>query len=176
MDDPQTDFVHMIVERQQKCEAEIDLLKCQIEDKLPDLFLNPDCNFEYFNDGYRLIWKLFDTAIQLRTSKQNGNKLIPLDESHANAIVNEKGILCMLPLHDKRIFFIGHPMKILKLRDFIDQIEDIMIDRKMVGSNLTWREYLGTNHNYIYPNFKCEYCYRSLVRFSEDRFEFLLKN
>ena len=145
IDEASAGFIHMIVERQESCEKQIAAIK--LNSQVPDLFLDPCSAYRRFNDGYRLEWILFD-KISLRTSQ---NVQCSIDEVHLDAIVYKHGIVMKLPIIKDRLFYIGHPCRFLILRDFIKQVESIMIDEEMPGNRsqrTAWRTVKGKYEYY----------------------------
>ena len=149
IENPETAFVHMLVERQNNCEQKIEQFISQ--NTISDLFLRPDTAYQYFNDGFRLLWTLFD-SVRLRSPSIDGNRLIDIDDIHADAILLDHGALFRLPVppeDNNDMFYIGHPLKPLILKDFIRQVESCMRYHDVPGTHIKWCD--TNHHNQMLP-------------------------
>ena len=141
-DDATSNFIHMLTVRIGDLEAKVDKLLAKNEQTSPDLFLRPESDYLMFSDGYRLHWRLFG-VVQMRTNKNDGYKLLPVDEQHLDAVVSDRGLMIHAPTEPTKIFFTGHPCRHLKLRECINEVHANIIDDRRAACNETYREHFN---------------------------------
>lgn len=129
----------MLIDRVGNLEAKVDKLLAKNDQTSPDLFLRPESDYLMFSDGYRLHWRLFG-AVQMRTNKNDGYKLLPIDEEHLDAVVSDRGVMIHAPTEPTKVFFTGHPCRHLELREFINEVHANIIDDRRRARNETYRE------------------------------------
>lgn len=149
-DDATSNFIHMLIDRIGNLEGKVDKLFAKNDQSSPDLFMRPESNYLTFSDGYKLQWTLFG-AVEMRTNKQDGYKLLPIDEKHLDAVVYEKGLTIWTPTNWPRLLFIGHPCRHLKLRDLINEVHANIIDDRRKTCNESYRQYFNRKDNNMYP-------------------------
>lgn len=142
-DDRWCNFVHMLVERQEKLERAVDDLTCvvaKITENSHDIFLDPTTKFTCFSDGYKLIWSLLK-HVKMQAPKEQGGRLTDIDDVHLDAIVTGEGKTFSLPMANcKNCIYIGHPCRPLRLGEMIKRVEEIIVDRYRHDYHMTWAE------------------------------------
>lgn len=149
LDDTSTgiDFLHMLIERMLNLEMTVDRLSRSLDRLSHDfrgseLFLRPETRYTKFNDGYRLHWTLFGEVL-MRTKGNDGNKLVPIDDIHLDAMIFGTGQVIKLPTNEGRLQYFGHPKSTLTLRRFIKETHDQILNEQRVSSQMTYKQYLS---------------------------------
>ncbi len=149
IDDTQSTFIHMLIDRLQYLEESVERLRESSDSRVSDLFLRPETKYLFFSDGYRLQWTLFG-EVKMRTNKDDGYHLVPIDERHLNAVVSSTGLLMYLPIKAGTSRYIGHPCRHLKLSEFIAEVQHHIIDETRKGCTVTFRDMMLQSDMYVY--------------------------